>query len=552
MASVHTEVTMFSGLVRFKSAVLPGIFISLSLLGFAFLLFFTLYISQSEALFTSLDSRIISLLKFTLYQAFLSTLLSLIVGLLLSWSLAHQSNFKGRSLLVALFSSSLVLPTLIVVFGLIGIFGRNGYLNQVSLFLFDTSFGSYLYGLGGILLAHVYLNASFASRALLHSFESIPKEKYKLAKSLNFSVFERFLYVEYPALKSTLLSIGSTIFLLCFTSFAVVLLLGGSPSYNTLEVAIYEAVKLDFDITMALKLALIQLSISAVLVVLSSSFRTGLVNVKTTHTVIPWREKKSVRIIQWFVIVLFTLFFVLPLVVIVLDGVGADFTRILSEPLFIKSFITSLSLATVSSILTVIIALFLSGTRRNFTLKTRLADKPFAKLVNVIIAFSGNLYLAIPSLVLGLGFFLMFQKYDGSEFVWSTIALLTANVLMSLPFALAVLAPAMHKTAQRYDKVAFSLGLTNLQRWFYVEYPYIKPSLGYVIALAFCFSLGDLGIIALFGSEDFSTLPWYLYQLMGSYRTTDAAGVALVLLALVLSVFILLPRLFRSKYVRSN
>ena len=136
---------------------------------------------------------------------------------------------------MALFSSSLVLPTLIVVFGLIGIFGRNGYFNQVSLFLFDTSFGSYLYGLGGIFLAHAYLNASFASRALLHSFESIPKEKYKLAKSLNFSVFERFLYVEYPALKSTLLSIGSTIFLLCFTSFAVVLLFGGSPSYNTLK-----------------------------------------------------------------------------------------------------------------------------------------------------------------------------------------------------------------------------------------------------------------------------------------------------------------------------
>ena len=55
-----------------------------------------------------------------------------------------------------------------------------------------------------------------------------------------------------------------------------------------------------------------------------------------------------------------------------------------------------------------------------------------------------------------------------------------------------------------------------------------------MFALAFCFSLGDLGIIALFGSDDFSTLPWYLYQLIGSYRTTDAAGVALVLLVLCL------------------
>ena len=547
MAKIHREVRMLKGLLRFKGIVLPGIFVSFLLLCFAFLLFFTLYVSDDTNFFTSLDSRILGLLKFTVYQAFLSTVLSLLVGVLLAWSLAHQSHFKGRSLLVALFSSSLVLPTLIVVFGLIGIFGRNGYLNQVSLFLFDHSFGSYLYGLGGILLAHVYLNASFASRALLHSFESIPKEKYKLAKSLNFSVFERFLYVEYPALKSTLLSIGSTIFLLCFTSFAVVLLLGGSPSYNTLEVAIYEAVKLDFDIGMALKLALIQLSISAVLVVFSSSFRTGLANLKTSHTLIPWKETKVLQFIQWSMISLFTLFFILPLVVIVLDGIGADFSRILSEPLFVKSFFTSISLAIVSSILTVIVAILLSNTRRSFTLSTRLGDKSFSKLFDAIVAFSGNLYLAIPSLVLGLGFFLMSQKYDGSTFVWSSIALLTANVLMSLPFALSVLTPAMHKTAQRYDKLAFSLGLTKLQRWMYIEYPYIKSSLAYVFALAFCFSLGDLGIIALFGSDEFSTLPWYLYGLMGSYRTTDAAGVALVLLALVLAVFILLPRLFRSK-----
>jgi thiamine transport system permease protein len=538
---------MLKGLARFKSAVLPGTFISFSLLGFAFLLFFTLYTSEDGSLFSELDNRVYGLLKFTLYQAFLSTILSLLVGVLLAWALAHQSHFRGRGLLVALFSSSLVLPTLIVVFGLIGIFGRSGYLNQLSLFLFDTSFGAYLYGLGGILLAHVYLNASFASRALLHSFESIPKEKYKLSKSLNFSVLERFLYVEYPALKSTLLSIGSTIFLLCFTSFAVVLLLGGSPSYNTLEVAIYEAVKLDFDIGLALKLALIQLSISAVLVVLSSSFRTGLANLKTSHTCIPWKEPKVLRVVQWFIIGLFTLFFVLPLIVIFLDGLGADFGRILKEPLFIKSLITSLSLATVSSILTVIIALLLSNARRNFTLATRLASKPFAKVLESIIAFSGNLYLAIPSLVLGLGFFLMYQKYDGSEIVWATAALLTANVLMSLPFALSVLTPTMHKTAQRYDKLAFSLGLSKLQRWVYVEYPYIKSSLGYVFALAFCFSLGDLGIIALFGSDEFSTLPWYLYQLMGSYRTTDAAGVALVLLVLVFSVFTVLPRLFKEK-----
>jgi thiamine transport system permease protein len=202
--------------------------------------------------------------------------------------------------------------------------------------------------------------------------------------------------------------------------------------------------------------------------------------------------------------------------------------------------------------LTVLFAIFLSDVKRNFTLKYRLADRRFAKVLNTVISFSGNLYLAVPSLIMGLGFFLLSQSVEAPLVVWSTIALLTANVLMSLPFALSVLAPAMQKTAQRYDKLIFSLNLSAFQRWVYCEYPYLKSSIGYVLALSFCFSLGDLGIIALFGSDEFLTLPWYLYQLMGSYRTSDAAGVALILLTITLSVFILLPRLFRSTVAKDH
>jgi len=262
---------------------------------------------------------------------------------------------------------------------------------------------------------------------------------------------------------------------------------------------------------------------------------------------VTWKESKIIRIIQYSIITLFSLFFILPLFVIFLDGIKAKFAHIFSDSLFIQSLYTSITLAFISSILTVIVAILLSNTRRNFSLDTRLGSMPFSKLLNAIVAFSGNVYLAIPSLVLGLGFFLMYQKYDGSLFIWSSLAILSANVLMSLPFALAVLVPAMHKTAKRYDKLCFSLGLSTFQRYKEIEYPYLKSSLAYVFVLSFCFSLGDLGIIALFGSDDFITLPWYLYQLMGSYRTTDAAGVALILLVLVLCVFILIPKIFRSK-----
>ncbi|HIP29511.1 MAG TPA: ABC transporter permease subunit [Sulfurospirillum arcachonense] len=533
---------------RFRLSIIPGGVISLLLLFLAFGVFYILFLSSDYESFSSslISNRIFGLIKFTVFQAFLSTLISIIIGTFLAWSLAHQSSFFGRNFLIALLSSSLVLPTLIVVFGIISILGNNGWINRLLLYFFDYSFGNYVYGLSGILIAHVYLNASFAARSLLHVFESIPKERYKLAKSLNFSTYQRFILIEFPAIRLSLKSISSTIFLLCFTSFAIVLTIGGSPAFNTLEVAIYEAVKLDFDIPLALKLALIQLSITLFLVVLSANFKVGASDIKTSSSKIPWSEPKKLKIFQISIISFSTFLFVLPLISVFIDGLGADFKRILSDEIFLKSFLTSLVIATFSSILTVIFALLISDTRRNFNINHRVKKSKFRNFINLLIAFSGNIYLAIPSLILGLGFFLFSLKFQLPLMFWAVLAVLCANVLMSLPFALAIIYPPMLKIAQRYDKLAFSLNLNGKKRWLYCEWPYLKSSVAYVFALSFCLSLGDLGVIALFGSNDITTLPWYLYQLMGSYQTKDGAGVALILLVLTLSVFIFLPKVFKN------
>ncbi len=480
-----------------------------------------------------MDNRIVSLLEFTLYQAFLSTLLSIMIGTILAWALVHFPRFRGRELLVAIFSSSLVLPSMVVVFGLITIYGRHGWINA----LFDYQLGSYLYGLFGILLAHVYLNASFASRALLHSFESIPVEKYKLAKSLGFGIVRRFWIVEFPAIGATMMGIGATIFLLCFSSFAIVLVLGGSPQYNTLEVAIYEALRLEFDIPKALHLALLQLTLSGVFVLLASFVKHNTQNL-TTKQEISWREPIMIRLFQAGIILGFALFFISPLVAIMIDGLGANFAKIFSDEKFIRSFVTSLSLAFVSACGAIMIALLFAH------FKAQTASRWRA----IMIGFVGNIYLAIPSMVLGLGFFLLAKDSGLSQTLVAFIALVVANILLSLPFALSILSPLMQKSATRYNKLCASLGIKGWKRFREIELPYLKSSLAYVFALAFCFSLGDLGVIALFGNESVSTLPWYLYGLLGSYQSSDGAGVALIMLVLVLGVFVGVPRVFGKTF----
>ena len=529
---------MLKLLWRFRTTLWPGLIVAILLLGFAGVLFGTLYYEAGGIAPFPVSDRILSLLKFTLFQAILSTLLSLLLGLLLAWSLAHQPRFCCRGMVVALFGSSLVLPSLIVAFGIITVLGNHGWLNQLADLLTGHTFGSYVYGLSGILIAHVYLNASFASLGLLRAFESIPIEKYRLSTSLGLSSWQRFRTLEWVAIRSTLPRIGITIFLLCFSSFAIVLLLGGSPVYNTLEVALYEAVRIDFDLPAALQIATIQLMISIALLLIASGMPQGLNNLKQPSRFIPWPEKRQVALFQRSVILLLSAIYLLPLIAVVLDGLHADIPHLFSRPLFLRSLGMSLGIASVSTVLTVILALMLADARRHFGLPLRIAERgTIGRLFGLLIAFSGNLYLAIPSLILGLGFFLIARDMGGSMTSWGITAILTANLLMSLPFALAIMIHAMAKTARRYDKLVFSLGLSPLQRWRYADWPYLRRSISYIAALSFSLSLGDLGVIALFGNQEITTLPWYLYQLMGSYRTTDAAGVALVLLVLVFGVF---------------
>jgi thiamine transport system permease protein len=539
---------MIQQLWRFRTSVLPGIVVAALLLGVALLLFGTLLSTEGSS-DASIDGRILGLLRFTLYQATLSTLFSLLIGLLLAWSLSHRPQFHGRSILVALFSSSLVLPSLIVAFGIITVLGNHGWVNQLTHTLTGHALGHGIYGLGGILIAHVYLNASFASIGLLRAFESIPIEKYRLAKSLGLTPWRRFVVVEWVAIRGSIPSIASTIFLLCFSSFAIVLLLGGNPAYNTLEVAIYEAVRIDFDIPFALRLALIQLGISSLLVLFSSNLRSGLANLKESSRTVTWHDPHLYRLLQGGIIAVLAILYLLPLLAVLIDGLQADLGAILSRSLFWRSLWMSLGIAGVSAGVTVLASIALADAKRHFGSSRRITGGWEVRLANALLSFAGNLYLAIPSLILGLGFFLIAQRFGGDILIWGITAIITANILMSLPFALSVMAPAMQKTAQRYDRLTFSLGLTPWQRWRHAEWPYLRRSIGYIFALSFSLSLGDLGVVALFGNREITTLPWYLYQLMGSYRTTDAAGVALILLVLVIAIFFVVhfdPR--RSKH----
>lgn len=465
-------------------------------------------------------------------QASLSTLLSLAVGIALAWAL-NRLRFRGRGAVVALFASAIVTPGLIVAFGLLSVWGRSGWISTLSQVLVGKPFDTPIFGLGGILAAHVILNGAFAARILLVRLDSIPPARLKTGQSLALSTMRRFLVIDWPAIGSTLPGLAAIIFLLTFTSFPIVLLLGGGPANQTLEVAIYSAVRLDFDLHGAVVLALVQIGICSAIILTGSMLAP--VPSSLGRSVVPaWRDHAIARGLQWLVLLVCIVGFSLPLLAVLAGGLDGALVELAAHASFWTAAATSLVIAGLSAMLTLMLALWLTSARAAVS----------HPLLRLGIGAPAYAYLAVPAVVLALGFFLLVRSFGIDPGRAAPAVVVVANALLALPFATAALGPPLEAIVQDRGKLIRSLDLSGSQQFVMVEWPLIAHDVGVVLAMSFCFSLGDLGVIALFGTQDFTTLPLLMVRAFGAYRTNDAAAIAAVMLVVTFAIFALLPALF--------
>ncbi len=475
---------------------------------------------------------LLHLVGMTTTQASLTTILSLIVGIALAWAL-NRLRFAGRNLVVGLFASAIVTPGIVIAFGLLAVWGRSGWISGIWRLITGEPLTVPIFGLGGILAAHVILDAAFAARILLTRLDAIPSARLKTGQSLGLSGWQRFAIVDWPAIRGTLPGLAAIIFLLAFTSFPIVLLLGGGPANQTLEVAIYTAARLDFDLNAAVVLALVQIAVCSV-IVLTTAWFAPIPSSLGRPRAQPWRDAAPLRIVQWIVLVLCIVGFILPLAAVLADGLGGGIAGVLGRPSFWRGALTSLGIAAASAALTLLLALTLSMGRAA-------TAQPLLRMGLSVPSYA---YLAVPAVVLALGFFLLVRSLGiDPEFAGPFVVVL-ANTLLALPFAVATLAPPLDAIARSRGKLIRSLGLGAWRQFVAVEWPLIAPEAGIAVALAFCFSLGDLGVIAFFGTQDFATLPLLLVRALGAYRTNDAAVIAALMLLLTIAAFVLLPRVF--------
>ena len=456
-----------------------------------------------------------SAVRFTVAQALLSTGFSCILAIPVARALMRR-QFPGRSLLILLMGAPFLLPVIVAVLGLVSIYGRSGILNAALQAVGLPAVS--IYGLKGVVLAHTFFNLPLATRILLNGWHSIPAERFRLAETLGLPSL--FAHIERPMLSTTLPGAALAIFLVCLTSFVVALTLGGGPAATTLELAIYQALRLDFDPGRAALLAALQFALCAAAVTLAARFTQPFTLGTGQDRSFTLRPPKGRATLDTVTISFAALFLLAPLAAVLIDGLPA--LRTLPMAVWAAA-LRSILMALASAALAVTAALTLAQASARGT---------------KVVEFAAMLPMSASGLVLGTGLFLIVRPFVRPETIALPVTILV-NALMALPFLYRLLLPETIALYVGYDRLAQATGLAGVARLRWLTLPRLARPLGFGAGIAAALAMGDLGVIALFAGDGQATLPLVVQRLAGSYRMGQASAAALLLVTISFGLFAL-------------
>ena len=485
-------------------------------------------------------------LFFTFYQAVLSTLITLAVGLPSAYLFA-RFDFFGKSLLRALTAVPFMLPTVVVAAGFTALLGPRGWINLVLMHSFglSTSPIQFVGTLGAILLAHVFYNTTIVTRIVGNTLSRLDPKLEQAARSLGANRLRVWWNIILPLIRPSVLAATLLVFLFDFTSFGVILLLGG-PRFSTLEVAIYTQALQFLNLPLAALLAFIQLLCTLVFSILYTRVITRAVVQTAPRSAEGNLRKAKTPNERFFVIALCILLFalfILPMLALplrsisrldadraqlgtiqtglTLDYYGALFINTRGSIFYVPPFqaaLNSLAYATATILLSLLLG---------FPAASALAKpgRPEKILDPILI-----LPLGASAVTLGLGFIVSFGRL--LTYPWLVPL---AHTLVALPFVIRALQPALASIPDRLRQVAALLGASPFRVWQTVDWPILRRATLSAATFAFTISLGEFGATSLLTRPDYPTIPIAIYRFLsqpGGLNYGQAMAMATILMAL--------------------
>jgi thiamine transport system permease protein len=489
-------------------------------------------------------------LLFTFYQATLSTILTLLLGLPSAYLFARY-DFRGKPLLRALTAVPFMLPTVVVAAGFSALLGPRGLIHT----LFPLSVYNFIGTLTAILIAHVFYNTTIIIRVVGNALSSLDPKLEQAARSLGADPFRVWWNVTLPLLRPSLFASSLLVFLFDFTSFGVILLLGGSQ-FATLEVEIYLRVLKLPNLPLAALLSVIQLICTIIFSILYTRFvsrspiqtapRSAESNTRKAKTL-----KEKIFVSSF--IILLTSFFILPLSALpfrsifrleadrgqrgeVQYGITTDYYTELFVNRRGSVFYVPPIRATFNSLAyagaTVIISLLLGFPAAFALARPTHLDQILDPLI--------MLPLGSSAVMLGLGFIISFGT-------WLTSPLLVpfAHTLVALPFVIRTLQPAISSIPQRLRQAAASLGASPWEVWKNIDLPILRRATLAAATFAFTISLGEFGATLLISRPEYPTIPVAIERFLsqpGGLNYGQAMAMATILMLLTLTSILLIER----------
>ncbi len=476
---------------------------------------------------------------FTLWQATLSTALTVVLALPGAYVFA-RFDFPGRRLLSSLSVVPFVLPTVVVAAAFLALFGPHG------------PFGVRLdQSIWIILIAHVFYNYAVVLRIVGGVWGQLDPRLEEAARVLGATRWQAFRTVTLPLLRPAIASAASIVFLFTFSSFGVILLLGG-PRIGTLEVEIYRQTAQLLDLRTAATLALLQMvALAAILLVYGHYQERTAVSLRLLGHRAPARRPQT-RGERAFVagnLAIAGLLLGLPLAVLVVRSLaGADGGIGLGN-------YTALVSGTATS------ALFvppLDAVRNSlaFALVATAITLPLGVLAASVIAYRRGwlargfdallmLPLGTSAVIIGFGFLISLDNLPVDLRV-SPLLIPIAHALVALPLLVRATVPVMRSIDDRLRQAAATLGASPLRAWREVDLPIIGRALLIGAAFAFAVSLGEFGATLFIVRPDTPTMPIAIFRLLsqpGPLAFGEAMAMAVLLMAVTATVVALVDRL---------
>ena len=442
---------------------------------------------------TVTNSFFIKIAWFSLWQAALSVVVTLAIGLPATWALSRVS-FPGSQILRGIISAPFVMPAVVVASGVLAILPANN----------NT-------GVLPILWAHAMFNISVVLRIVGPRWELLDQRLEHAAATLGAHPLRTFRYVVWPHIKNSAINAALLIFIYCFTSFGVIVIVGGFRR-RTIEAEIFtQAIRLG-DTSTATALAVVQIAMIGIVfaVVRTRSGReTAASHIhrrqplsSTTHN--PWivggATATAVALVG------------LPMVATLWRSIYSRGTQ--SFTLSGWESLLDARLPGMAYSATEVLA-----NSATFAVLAALVCVPLSLAAvvsnNRLLFFVSSLPVVVSAATLGIGLIITF---DVDPIAWRSQwwLLPVVHAVIAFPLTTRTLHPAYVAIPTSLRHSAYVLGASPLRTFFTIEIPVMKSALWRATGLSMAVSLGEFGATSFLSRSGTTTMPIAIGQLMGT------------------------------------